>query len=281
MKHKITVKPLLLFAMFAALISGCTERYDIKLDESFTRLVVDGSISNETTGHLVRLTTTTSYFSNEEPPPVSDAVVYIDNSVGKFRLTEDKNSPGNYYTPSDFYAMPGTNYTLEINLKDKIGDADRYEAKTQMPLTNFQIDSVVIEYQQLWDFYLLKLYAYDPPSIDFYKFDALINGQMITDTASRSLIVDDRFFNGNNTNGLGVMFLRPDEVSAGDTVTLVMSAVSKDYYDFFVQLRTESGPGNPLFSGPPANIASNVKEGGLGFFDARISQRYTLIVKKE
>ncbi|MDO8899487.1 MAG: DUF4249 domain-containing protein [Bacteroidales bacterium] len=277
MKRSIFYKLLPLFAISLILTSACTERYDIKLDESFTRLVVDGNISTETTGHLVRLTTTTSYFSNDEPPPVTEAVVYLDNGVGRLRLTEDKNRAGYYFTPNDFFGLPGTKYTLEINLKDKIGDSDRYEAVTQMPLTNFQIDSIVLEYQALWDFYLVKLYAYDPPSTDFYKFDALINGKMITDTASRSLIVDDRFFNGNNTNGLGVMFIRPDEVTSGDTVTLIMSSVSKEFYDFFVQLRTESGPSNPLFSGPPANIASNVKEGGLGFFDARILQKVSII----
>jgi hypothetical protein len=260
------------------MFNACTERYDIKLDEGFTRLVVDGTITNESMHHVILLSTSTSYFDNQLPPAVSDASIYLSDENQTFLFIESEETKGKYVSQDAFAAKPGTAYNLEINLNSAVGEKENYTAETIMPNTAFKQDSIVLEYQQVFDFYLLKLYAFDPPGPDYYKFDAMVNQKMITDTASRSLIVDDRFFDGNNTNGLGVMFIRSDEIQPGDTLTLITAAVSKDYYDFFVQLRLESGQSNPLFSGPPANVESNIQEGGLGYFDARIVNRSSIIV---
>ncbi|MDP3445948.1 MAG: DUF4249 domain-containing protein [Ignavibacteria bacterium] len=265
------------FALFV-LLNACTEPYDITLDETYTRLVVDGTISSDTSAKWVRLTTSTSYFYNQEPPAISEAIVYLDDGIQKIQLTEDSQKPGFYGTPEDYFGIPGSTYSLEINLKEKIGEKDKFTAETLMPNTEYTVDSIVLSYEAGFDFYLIELYALDPPTKDYYKFDALINGKIITDTASRSLVTDDLFYNGNNTNGLGVMFLRSNEVIPGDTITLLMAAISEDYYNFFNELRTESGGSNPIFSGPPANIRSNIQEGGLGYFSASKSLEISIIV---
>lgn len=270
----ISLVSILLLGVFNA----CTERYDIKLDEGFTRLVVDGTITNDSIHHVIYLSTSTSYFNNQLPPAISDASIYLSDENQTFQFIESEETKGKYVSQDAFAAKPGKTYNLEINLSTAVGEKENYTARTIMPNTAFKQDSIVLEYQQVFDFYLLKLYAFDPPGPDYYKFDAMVNQKMITDTASRSLIVDDRFFDGNNTNGLGVMFIRSDEIQPGDTLTLITAAVSKDYYDFFVQLRIESGQSNPLFSGPPANVESNIQEGGLGYFDARIVNRSSIIV---
>jgi hypothetical protein len=136
----------------------------------------------------------------------------------------------------------------------------------------------MLEYRNPFGFWLVMLYAYDPPTTDFYRFDAFRNGEILTDTANRTFILDDRLFNGNNTNGSTVMFLYEDEVQLGDTILLRMSAISKDYYEFLFELRNESGSGNPLFGGPPANITSNLQENGLGFFGTMKTARTDLII---
>lgn len=275
MKKKI-IGPIILATVVA--LNACTEKYEIQLDDTYARLVVDGSISTDTTVHLIRLTKTTSYFSNEAPPAVSGAQLILKASDVNLILEELPGQPGVYATPSDFYARPGANYNLDIRLAAEVGGSRNYNAKTAAPSTAFRMDSIGFEYQKPFDFFLVKLYAWDPPTTDFYKFDAMINNRPLTDTASRSLVIDDRFINGNNTNGLAVMFIRGDELKQGDTLTLIMSAISKEYFNFFQQLRTQSGPSNPLFSGPPANISSNITQGGLGFFDARVIQRKSIIL---
>jgi hypothetical protein len=267
-----------LLMSIAVFVVSCTERIDIALDDSYARLVVDGVITTDTTSHLVKLTTSSSYFSNQEPDAVSGALIYLNDGIDGFQLIELPDQAGVYATADDFSGKPGRSYRLEINLMEAVGDDDYYTAETFMPTTNFQIDSIQVVQDENFGFWLVNLYAQDPPSVDFYKFDLQINGLMLTDTLRRSVVNDDRFFNGNNTNGIGVLFLFEDEVNPGDTLDFTMSSISQDYFNFIVEIRSESGFSNPLFSGPPANIRSNIKEGGLGYFGARHSRHLRYIV---
>jgi hypothetical protein len=277
MKNKQRIV-LFLTTSFALLLISCTERIEIELDDSFTRLVVDGGITNDTSSHLVKLTTSSSYFSNQEPDAVSGALVYLSDGIDDIQLNELPDQSGVYASPSDFAGRPGSNYRLEINLKEAIGETDFYSAETYMPTTNFRVDSIQVVQDERFGFWLVNLYAQDPPSVDYYKFDLHINGLMLTDTLRRSVVNDDRFFNGNNTNGIGVLFLFEDEVNPGDTLDFTMSSISQDYFNFIVEIRSESGFSNPLFSGPPANIRTNINEGGLGYFSARLSKHVRYIV---
>jgi hypothetical protein len=257
---------------------SCTEIIELELDSSDIRLVVDGIITMDTSSQIVKLTTSSSYFLNEAPSVVSGALVRVQSEELLVTFTELYPESGLYVCPDGFHGIKGNDYKLFINLASPVGGKTDYEAITTMPQTDFSIDSIVLEYQPVWDFYLINLFANDPPTTDFYKIDALRNGQIITDTAYRSSVTDDRFFNGNNTNGLAAMFLRADEVMPGDTITLVLSSITKEYYEFFLELQAESGQSNPLFSGPPANISSNIQPGGLGFFSAQSSVRKSLVV---
>jgi len=96
---------------------------------------------------------------------------------------------------------------------------------------------------------------------------------MITDTITEIGISDDRFFNGNYTYGAPVYHLSEknpvEALNPGDTVTLMMSSITKEYYNFIVELMDETFEfRNPLFSGPPANISTNISNDGVGFFAA-------------
>jgi hypothetical protein len=267
--------------LLAPVLFSCTERIDIELKENFRRIVVDGGISTDTMAHVVKLTTTTNYFYNEEPPVVSEAMVYLDNGREKILLVELPAGSGLYQTPENYFGVPGESYLLEINLKEPIGEKDFFSAQSSLPETVLSIDSIGLEYESVFEIWFVKLYALDPPTRDFYRIDLEVNDLMISDTASRAQVTDDRFFNGNNTNGLTVSILRKDEIAIGDTVTLILSSITEEYYKYFMQLQMESGYSSPLFSGPPANVTSNVNEGGLGFFAAMGRARQTIIVTDE
>ena len=269
----------LFFSLFVALIilSSCTETIDIELDDTFTRLVVDGQITTDTTAHLIKLSKSASYFSNVAPPIVSGAELLLDDGQQVLSLTEIPSGSGNYYTPENYFGQPGNTYQLNINLPEVVGEVNNFEATNTMATTAFQLDSIGLEYREPFGFWMVMLYAYDPPTTDFYHLDAFRNGVILTDTAYRTSVSDDRLFNGNYTNGITVMVLYEDEVQLGDTISLVMSAINKDYFNFLSELRNESGFSNPLFGGPPANISSNLKEGGLGYFGAKKSQRVSFI----
>lgn len=272
-KYTIIWGAILLLAVW-----GCTERISIELDETNARLVVDGGISNEPGHHMIRLTTTAGFFSNQEPQGVRGAVVHLIYDNKPVLLTEYSGVRGFYALPVVYAAEPGKTYTLDIRLQAPIGGSARYSAQTTMPVTDFRLDSIQMEYNAPYDFWLVKVYAQDPPTKDFYKFETFLNSVSGNDTTMRVTATPDRFFNGRNTNGFAVAFFDGEILSAGDTLTLVMSAITEDYYQFYSELRNESGYKNPLFSGPPANIRSNLKEGGLGYFSARKIEKASVTV---
>lgn len=262
----------------AALLSSCTEQIDLELDSSFIRLVVDGGVTNQRGNHMIRLTTTTDYFYTQEPPAVKGARILLQSKERDILLAEFENLPGYYLLPEPYKGIPGSNYTLKIELKEAIGGSVNYSAEAYMPETDFRLDSIRIEYNDRFDFWLVSVYAQDPPSTDYYKFDTYVNAAEGQDAISRTVATPDRFFNGQNTNGFNIAFFDGKQIKPGDTITTVMSALSADYFNFISELRNESGFNNPLFSGPPANVRSNLNPGGLGYFYARKVQETQRIV---
>ena len=263
------------------LLAGCTEKIDIDLGTTYTRLVVEGYITTDTTTHWVRLSKSTDYYSNIPPPPVSNVIVTVSDGFETFTLEENDTLPGYYETPPDYYGIPGRTYSLDIELQDKINDFKSYSASCKLkPVA--PIDSIRVEYVEKWEAWEVKIYAWEPASLDFYTFNIIKNGVLITDTIDEIGISDDRFFNGNYTNGAAVYYLmeeNPDEVvNPGDTITLVMASITKEYYNFIVELMDETFEyRNPLFSGPPANVSTNISNGAVGFF-AAYSNTYSTTV---
>lgn len=254
-------------------VSSCTERIDIELDETYTRLVVNGTITTDTTSHFVILSTTTSYYYNEAPPAVSGASLEITDLAGNM-ITLNEISPGKYATPGDFYALPGQTYTLRIELLEEINGHRVYTASSTVNPIN-PIDSIALQYEPSWGengFIIVNCYYQDPPTKDFYMFNIFKNEDMLTDTITRRFVSDDLFFNGNYTNGIGVGYLDQsydrETLIPGDTITFQGCNISEEYYTFIWTLQQEAGFSAPLFSGPPANVKSNVSNGAVGFFAA-------------
>ena len=264
-------KILYITAISIIMLSSCTERIDIELDESFTRLVVYGTVTTDTTEHYVELSKTTSYFYNQPPPPISGALVEISDSQGNSIILEETKA-GRYATPGDYYAVPGRTYTLRIELLEEINGHKTYMASSEVASIN-PIDSISLRFQPDWGpegFYEVQCYYQDPPTKDFYMFNIFKNGEWLTDTITNRFVTDDVFYNGNYTNGIGVGFLNQEyereKLSPGDTITFQGCGIQEDYFTFIWTLQQEAGFSTPLFSGPPANVKSNLNNGATGFF---------------
>jgi len=95
---------------------------------------------------------------------------------------------------------------------------------------------------------------------------------MLTDTITNRFVSEDEFYNGNYTNGIGVGYLDQSKerevIRVGDTITFQGCSITEDYYNFIITLQSETGFQTPLFSGPPANVKSNINNGAAGFFAA-------------
>lgn len=268
------MKSLLPILFFLMIISqSCTERVDIELDESFTRLVVYGALTTDSAVHYVELTKTTSYYYGETPPPVRNAVVEITEIAGDI-VTLEEVSPGKYATPGNFRAVPGTTYNLEIELEEAINGFSHYSASTTVPYV-YPIDSVRLRLITGWgpdSIYEVQCWYQDPPEANYYMFNIYKNGVLLTDTLNERFITDDLLYNGNYTNGIGVGFLNQSDdnerLNPNDTITFQGCNLTEEYFRFIYSLVQTTGFQSPLFSGPPANVKSNVSNGAVGFFTA-------------
>ena len=283
----IEIKSKYLVILYLFLISGllqCTERIEIKLDSTYTRLVVEGYISTDTIRHPVRLTTSGDYFYNQPAPPVSGAVVSLSDGDSTVLLSESQEYPGVYLTDPDYYGIPGKTYTLMISQVDvdNNGIFEEYSATSGLRPIN-SIDSIQLEQLQgtHYNIFQILVYAWDPPVKNYYAFKVLKNGILVTDSLHELIVQDDVFFNGNYTYGIPSQFLDQNEkdevILPGDTITFEINGITEEYYRFILETQSEIFYQTPMFSGPPANISSNISNGAIGFFTAYSVERCSVV----
>ncbi|OQX73899.1 MAG: hypothetical protein B6D64_13395 [Bacteroidetes bacterium 4484_276] len=275
-----------LLLTIAMMAYSCTERIDIDLDQQeYARIVVEGAISTDTTAHLITLTKTADYFENQPPTPVTNAEVFIFNDEEEYQLTEKPANSGRYFTESNVYGTTGREYEMKILLDEQIGGEMEYHATSTIYPIN-QVDSIVLEFHEDWGdegYWEVKCYVWDPPTTDFYMFYVYRNGEPCNDTITEVFVVDDLMYNGNFTNGIGVAFLNQaydhQKLRPGDTVTLRVSRITKEYTDFLLDVQEEVNFSTPLFSGPPANVKGNIDKGGFGAFTAYSNSYASAVVE--
>lgn len=282
-QYKMTSRiSLFIFTFLMFLVVSCTEKIDIQLDDSYTRLVVDGSITTDTMAHKVVLSSTSSYYYSQAALPVTGALLTISDGSQDFNLSE--TLPGVYSTAPDVHGIPGKTYKLNIKLKSAIGGYDEYlVSSTLYPVA--PLDSISLLFHSDWStdgVWEVKCYEQEPPTIDFYRFLVSKNAQVITDTMNEWIIKNDHLYNGNNTNGLPVGYINQgnswEKVAEGDIVGVEINGIGKAYFDFIQTAQAELQGSNPLFGGPPANIKGNINNGGFGFFSAYSIARSRTIV---
>jgi hypothetical protein len=128
----------LFIAGLSLMIFSCVERIDIKLDDSYTKLVVDGGITTDTMAHTILLSQSVGYYYNQPAPSVSGAIVQISDGTDLFTL--DEESPGVYRTDPSLFGVAGKTYTLDIKLAAQIGGFTDYTAwSTLYPASNLDL----------------------------------------------------------------------------------------------------------------------------------------------
>lgn len=274
------------FILFV-LAQACTEPFDVALESTHIRLVVQGSISNERMAHQVSLTKSADYFSNAPAPKVTGATVSISDGENLFDLTEI--SDGLYETDT-IVGEIGKTYTLTIN-----SEGETYTANSRLNYCT-PIDSINFGYYDVSDYYeeevidssgietepylSILLNAQEPDTQgDFYLWKVYKNGVLESDTLDELNFSDDYFANGDYLYDVEVQWY--EEAIVGDTITLEMQAISEDYYNYIIGLLTETVWNMGPLGGPPANPVGNISNGAMGFFLAYSVEQITEIVPDE
>jgi hypothetical protein len=282
---------ILSFCIMALLLTGtqsCTEKMDnYKLGSTYVRCVVYGEITTDTTAHRVSLVRSADYFSNIPALPISGATLTITDGTNTFPLTESPTEPGNYFTDSSVYGVPGMTYTLNVENVNLLGDGDlkSYTASSELRPVS-KIDSIDVVYNDRFEFWGVKAWANDPVGTeDYYMFKAYINGVLNADSLTNLIVTEDKFYNGSSTNGIMCYaFFEKDTIKVGYDVRLDICGITEDYFKFISEAQTMANPQNPMFSGPPANIRTNFNNDAVGYFIAysiaSCSKKVNVIVKE-
>lgn len=258
----------IILPLFAVLsIYSCTERIELELnDDNNRRLVVDAWFTSINKQHEVRLTETTSYYAPEEAPKVSGAVVKITGPDVEETLIEEE--PGVYRT-SSIAGTIGNTYTLTIE-----HDGETYEASGFMR-DCAPIDAVMVEFEEaegdVFDFdgwYVVHIDTQELPGLgDDYMWLTYINGEPLRDTLSEIVFVTDQFYDGLYIEEADIEYLEsPGEASAGDVVRIEQLNIGRAGFEVLNGIMNETQWNGGLFDAPPANVATNISGGALGFF---------------
>ena len=287
----------LFITLLCILFISCEEDMNISLSgDAIKRLVVEGSITTDTTSHKVVLSYSGDYLSSTIPEMATGAEVSISSGIDTFYLTEIPAGSGIYLTDPDVYGLPDKTYTLNIRLSD----GQEYSASDYLyPCT--KIDSIT----QSANYYSFDYYSYTPsygydvnfyanepePLGNCYLFLLYLNDTLYSDTITQVHFENDDYVNGNYISDLVAYRIFEKDISDSvyaepelyeiypDSVyvTLELHSTSRGFYDFMYRLMLETAWKGSPFDGPPANIPSNVSNDGLGFFrasDVRRTSRY-------
>jgi hypothetical protein len=265
------------------LLAACTERIDIETEDSKPVIAIYGIINDELEYQEIRISKSSPFFDDQPNAGVSGASVTVTSSEGaRYEFVEHEHMPG-YYHSSRWTAKAGVRYDLTVTVDfDHDGTTEQYKAFTTI-LPPTYLDSIKFVPAKVMGHlnYLLLAYGQDAVSEDYYLFRFTVNGSSISEKLSRYVITDDALFNGQKIDGLILRWF--DDISnwendtpenrvnsvylkTGDKLEMKMSLIPKGYYDFIEQCVAEIRRENPLFGTPPANIVTNISNGGVGYF---------------
>ena len=252
----------MLLMMGLILLSGtsCIDDIELNLDpEQYSRLVVQGSVTDYDSAQTVILTRSIPYDKHESNPPATGAMVTIEVDGTGYLLEEV--SPG-YYESREFTGQVGKTYVLHILHED-----ETYTASSTMH-QGFEIDSIGFRrFTMGWPadmpHYEILVYGQDPPEPDdFFLFKYSIDG-VWADTLYKWSIYTDIFNNGEYIEGESVAIM---ESRADSLEVQVMSMSICEDYAWFVNDAIFNYMPNMFFSPPKANVQGNISNGAFGFF---------------
>jgi hypothetical protein len=240
------------FSLLIVLFSfiSCEKVIDVDLTTSEPRLVIEASIQwfNGTSGQeqIVKLSTTTDYFSSEIPP-VTDAVVYITNSANEvFNFTQDAE-PGTYQC-SNFNPVLNENYTLTVI----------YEGETYTSTEKLLNTPTVTHIEQDNEGGILG----NEIEVKFF-FNDLVNETnhylvKINDpykVIPEYGVIEDRFFENNEMFGLYFS----EDLKPNDTLKFTLNGVTLNYYNYMDILLEQTGTNSAgPFSTPTSTVRGNI-----------------------
>lgn len=276
------MKQWLLIILVVVLMTGCDEPIKLDLNQTPSRVVIEGLVSDVAGRPYVRLTRTNDFYQSGNTQRISDATVTVKDDTGEevvFAAVTSTDSLG-YYRPSDDYVgVINRTYTLTV-----VVDGSTYTASDKL-LPTTVIDSIGYQKNRFRDrdkpsdgkIWELLMYAKEPKDTEdnylfkFYRNDSLIY------TNNTDVYIFNDYGIGESLDGVpSPVFYAP-----GDRAHVEMFSISRDGYLFYNDLFTVLNSDGGMFSPPPANPRTNVTGGAIGFFQVSSMVTKDVTLKEE
>lgn len=163
---KIKTKHNFLLLVFCFILNGCTDPYILETNNYEEALVVEATITNEFKKQEIILSKT-SRFEDTETQTEKDATVYITDNTGT--LYDFKEESGKYISTTEFQAVPGKEYKLNIKTKD----GRTFESSTEIlsPINPIQDLKAVVEKKDTVRGVAIHVYNNDPSgNAKYYRY---------------------------------------------------------------------------------------------------------------
>jgi len=257
---KIQAKPihmmrlLIVFSIILGLTS-CQDVIDLDLPSTDPQLVVEGWLTDEPVEQQVRLSLSAPYFENAELPGLSGALVVLFDEQNPVDTFLEADETAGLYT-SSFRLQAGGVYSIYILSPD----GREYQSVPQLLEPVPPIDSIYAEFREESPFedegYYVFINTREPAGAgDHYRWRQYINGNFQNDPFDLNY-ASDEFVDGNPIIGFEVA---TQAAQPGDTVRIDQMTISREAFDFLVQVQNQTAFVGSLFDTPPAPIPGNIR----------------------
>jgi hypothetical protein len=259
------------------IVTSCEEVIEIDLNFTSPSFVIEGIISSDSVA-IVRLTTTASYFSEEDPAPVEDAEV----SVGNGTIAEELVYYGNgYYRGENITGEEGSTYFLEVRHKGTLYTASSYmPAQTNILSVNYTKSDAQSAVNPLGEtVYTIGCTFRDNPDTDnFYMIRFTEGGKLIE---SKYFMLTEKRSNGGSLeiDNNGYIRFAESIFYDGGNVDIHLFSIDENIYNYFMQLSDILFWKRRVVPPTPYNPESNISGGALGYFTAWSFDSETILLE--
>ena len=248
MKFRISFLIIFPFLFF----SSCQDVIDLEVPDGEVLLVVDGWITDQEGEKQVLLSTTANYFDNIETPSVENATVVLFDENGAVD-TLIESSSGVYVT--NYQGVVGKTYHIYIQTVS----GEEYESNPELLKFVSTIAAVHAEFREETSFedegYYVSIDTEEPLGVgDFYRWKQYVNDTLLNEPFDL-LYASDEFVDGNPIIDFDVT-TKP--LSLGDSYRIQQLSISREAFEFFTQLQTQTAFVGSLFDSPPAALQGNM-----------------------
>lgn len=263
------MKTWLQIATVLMIFTSCEKVIEVPLDEADIEYVVEAVLKDRDSISYVKLSTTSTVYTESNFPKVSGASVVVSNSAGdNYVFNEDPGTAGLYWN-DDFKVEENLTYNLSIEIDGvHISGEASSRSKPSIDSVTYTLESFGFQGEN-FETYLVAYHSVDKAGEqNHYRLRIWIN----QDEVGFFYLGDDEFIDGQYYEAQ--FFGSSPEL--GDSIYIEMLEMDEVNYDYQIGLSNQDD--NSMFAAAPANPRTNI-EGALGFLGVFMTDTASLIVE--